>query len=88
MITLQQILSRCTDEQLDEILDASNNIMYKLEEASGASTTELAMGNEFYWKVYGVNQLTFTEIVGRANGVRARIAEPICSTSKPQENAI
>ena len=67
MITLEQILCRCTDEQLESLMSSAQAIMQHFEYVSGHSATYLAGENEQYWKVYGINAMAFTELPdGRA----------------------
>ena len=77
MITLEQILSRCTDEQLESLMESAHAIMQHFEYVTGHSATFLAGENEQYWKVYGINALAFTELAQRAQGKRKRTLEPI-----------
>ena len=76
MITIEQILSRCTEEQLDSIMDCALTIMRHMEFVTGKKTVDLAAENEQYWKLYGINALTFSELAARAHG-KQRIVEPI-----------
>lgn len=76
MITIEQILSRCTEEQLDSITDCALTIMRHMEFVTKMSDTKLAAENEQYWKLYGINTLTFSELAARAHG-KQRIVEPI-----------
>lgn len=76
MITMEQILSRCNEEQLENILDSSLTIMKHMEFIAGISGVQLAAENEQYWKLYGLNALTFSELAQRAHG-KKRIVEPI-----------
>ena len=62
MITLEQILCRCTDEQLESLMSSAQAIMQHFEYVSGHSATYLAGENEQYWKVYGINAMAFTEL--------------------------
>lgn len=77
MITLQQILSRCTNEQLESLISSSHEIMQHFECVTGHSATYLAGENEQYWKVYGINALAFSELAERSQGKRQRVIEPI-----------
>lgn len=77
MLELSQILSRCTDEQLESLMESAQTIMHHFEYASGHTATYLAGENEQYWKVYGINALAFTELAQRSQGKRKRVAEPI-----------
>ena len=62
MIPIQQILVRCTEEQLESIL---------------SSCQTLAGDNEQYWKIYGLNCLVFTELAARAQGKTKRNPNPL-----------
>lgn len=77
MLELSQILSHCTDEQLESLMEASHTIMQHFEYVTGHFATYLAGENEQYWKVYGINALAFSELAQRSQGKRKRIAEPI-----------
>lgn len=57
MITIDQILSRCSEEQLENILDSSLSIMKHMEFVSGRTSTQLAIENEQFWKLYGIMPL-------------------------------
>ena len=46
MITLEQILCRCTDEQLESLMSSAQAIMQHFEYVSGHSATYLAGENE------------------------------------------
>ena len=76
MITIDQILSRCTEEQLDSIMDCALTIMRHMEFVTGRTSTQLAIENEQFWKLYGINALSFSELAARAHG-KQRIVEPI-----------
>lgn len=76
MITFDQILSRCDEEQLESIIDCALTIMRHMEFVTRKSDTQLAAENEQYWKLYGINALTFSELAARAHG-KQRIVEPI-----------
>ena len=77
MITLEQMLCRCTDEQLESLMSSAQAIMQHFEYVSGHSATYLAGENEQYWKVYGINALAFLELAARSQGTRKRESEPI-----------
>ena len=77
MITLQHILVRCTDEQLESILQSSQQLMSHMEFVSNLPAIQLAGECEAYWKVYGINSLAFLELAARAQGTRKREVEPI-----------
>lgn len=77
MITVQQILSRCTEEQLESILSSSQQIMSHMEFVANRPSIELAGECEQYWKVYGINAMAFLELAARSQGTRKRVAEPI-----------
>lgn len=77
MISLQQILVRCTDEQLESILSSCSTIMSHFEFVTNHSSVQLAGENEQYWKVYGINALAFTELAQRSQGKRTRVTEPL-----------
>ena len=77
MITIQQILSRCTDEQLESILSSSQELMSHMEFVANRPSIELAGECEQYWKVYGINAMAFLELAARAQGTRKRESEPI-----------
>jgi hypothetical protein len=77
MITLEQILCRCTDEQLESLMSSAQALMQHFEYVSGHSATYLAGGNEQYWKVYGINAMAFTELAQRAQGKHKRVLGPI-----------
>jgi len=77
MISIHQILSRCTEEQLESILDSSHTLMQHMEFVSNLPAIQLAGECEAYWKVYGVNSLAFLELAARAQGTRKREVEPI-----------
>ena len=77
MITIQQILSRCTEEQLESILQSSQQLMSHMEFFTNRPSIELAGECEQYWKVYGINAMAFLELAARAQGSRKRLAEPI-----------
>lgn len=76
MITIDQILSRCTEEQLENILDSSLSIMKHMEFVTGRTSTQLAIENEQFWKLYGINALTLSELAARAHG-KQRTVEPL-----------
>ena len=46
MISIENILSHCTEEQLESILDSSLTIMKNMEFVTGTTATELAVENE------------------------------------------
>ena len=77
MITIEQILSRCTEEQLETIPDSSRTIVKHMEFVTGRPCSQLAVENEQFWKVYGLNALTLSELAARAQGHRKQIVEPI-----------
>ena len=77
MITLEQILCRCTDEQLESLMSSAQAIMQHFEYVSGHSATYLAGENEQYWKIYGLNCLVFTELAARAQGKTKRNPNPL-----------
>ena len=77
MITLEQILCLCTDEQLESLMSSAQAIMQQFEYVSGHSATYLAGENEQYWKVYGINAMAFTELAQRAQGKHKRVLGPI-----------
>ena len=77
MITLEQILCRCTDEQLESLMSSAQAIMQHFEYVSGHSAPYLAGENEQYWKVYGINAMAFTELAQRAQGKHKRVLGPI-----------
>jgi hypothetical protein len=77
MITLEQILCRCTDEQLESLMSSAQAIMQHFEYVSGHSATYLTGENEQYWKVYGINAMAFTELAQRAQGKHKRVLGPI-----------
>ena len=75
MLELSQILSRCTDEQLESLMEASHTIMQHFEYVTGHTATYLAGENEQYWNVYGINALAFSELAQRSQGKRQRVTE-------------
>ena len=77
MISLQQILVRCTDEQLESLLQSSHEIMEHFEFVTGRTSIQLAGECEQYWKVYGINAMAFLELAARAQGTRKRESEPV-----------
>ena len=77
MISIENILSHCTEEQLESILDSSLTIMKHMEFVTGRTCSQLAVENEQFWKVYGLNALTLSELAARAQGHRKQIVEPI-----------
>ena len=77
MITIEQILSHCNEEQLENILDSSLTIMKHMEFVTGRTSTQLAIENEQFWKLYGINALTLSELAARAQGRRKQNVEPI-----------
>ena len=77
MITLEQILCRCTDEQLESLMSSAQAIMQHFEYVSGHSATYLAGENEQYRKIYGLNCLVFTELAARAQGKTKRNPNPL-----------
>ena len=77
MITVQQILSRCTEEQLESILSSSQQIMSHMEFVANRPSIELAGECEQYWKIYGLNCLVFTELAARAQGKTKRNPNPL-----------
>ena len=77
MITIQQILSRCTEEQLESILQSSQQLMQHMEFIANRPSVELAGECEQYWKVYGINAMAFLELAARSQGTRKRESEPI-----------
>lgn len=77
MITIENILSHCNEEQLQNILDSSLTIMKHMEFVTGRSCTQLAIEDDHFWKLYGINALTLSELAGRAQGTRKQSVEPI-----------
>ena len=77
MITIPQILTRCTEEQLESILSSSQQLMSHMEFVSNRPASELASECEQYWKVYGINAMAFLELAARSQGTRKRESEPI-----------
>ena len=77
MITIQQILSRCTEEQLESILQSSQQLMQHMEFIANRPSIELAGECEQYWKVYGINAMAFLELAARAQGTRKWETNPI-----------
>lgn len=77
MISLQQILVRCTDEQLESLLQSSHEIMEHFEFVTGRTSIQLAGECEQYWKVYGINAMAFLELAARSQGTRKRETNPI-----------
>ena len=77
MISIEHILSHCNEEQLQSILDSSLTIMKHMEFVTGRTCSQLAVENEQFWKVYGLNALTLSELAARAQGHRKQIVEPI-----------
>ena len=77
MISIQQILSRCTEEQLESILSSSQTILSHMEFVANRSSIELASECEQYWNVYGLNSMAFLELAARAQGKSERIKEPL-----------
>ena len=79
MITIQQILSRCTEEQLESILSSSQQLMSHMEFVANRPSIELAGECEQYWKVYGINAMAFLELASRAQGKCQRNPNPIAT---------
>ena len=77
MIPIQQILVRCTEEQLESILSSCQTIMSHMEFVTGHTSLQLASDNEQYWKIYGLNCLAFTELAARAQGKTKRNPNPL-----------
>ena len=77
MIPIQQILVRCTEEQLDSILSSCQTIMSHMQFVTGYTSLQLAGDNEQYWKIYGLNCLVFTELAARAQGKTLRNPNPL-----------
>ena len=77
MISLQQVLVRCTDEQLESLLQSSHEIMEHFEFVTGRTSIQLAGECEQYWKVYGIQALAFSELAARAQGKSQRESKPI-----------
>ena len=77
MITIQQILSRCTEEPLESILQSSQQLMSHMELVANRPSIELAGECEQYWKVYGINAMAFWELAARSQGTRKRETNPI-----------
>ena len=77
MIPIQQILVRCTEEQLESILSSCQTIMSHMEFVTGYTSLQLAGDNEQYWKVYGINAMAFWELAARSQGTRKRETNPI-----------
>ncbi len=77
MIPIQQILVRCTEEQLESILSSCQTIMSHMEFVTGHTSLQLAGECEQYWKVYGINAMAFLELAARSQGTRKRESEPI-----------
>jgi len=77
MISIEQILSRCTEEQLESIMDCSLTLMKHFEFITEQTALNLAVQNEHFWKVYTLNSLSFIELAERSQGKRKRIVEPI-----------
>ena len=65
MISIQQILTRCTEEQLESILSSSQQLMSHMEFVANRPSIELAGECEQYWKVYGINAMAFLETRGK-----------------------
>ena len=53
MITLEQILCRCTDEQLESLMSSAQAIMQHFEYVSGHSATYLARAQGKHKRVLG-----------------------------------
>ena len=79
MITIQQILTRCTEEQLESILSSSQELMSHMEFVANRPSIELAGECEQYWKVYGINSMAFLELASRAQGKSQRNPNPIAT---------
>lgn len=77
MVNVSEILSRCTDEILEEIMQSAGKLMEHLEFMSGCQRLELARENEYYWKIYVLHCLAFTELAERAQGKRKRSTKPL-----------
>ena len=77
MISIQQILTRCTEEQLESILSSSQELMSHMEFVANRPSIELAGECEQYWKVYGINAMAFLELASRAQGKCQRNPNPI-----------
>ena len=77
MIPIQQILVRCTEEQLESILSSCQTIMSHMELVANRPSIELAGECEQYWKVYGINAMAFWELAARSQGTRKRETNPI-----------
>lgn len=76
MIPIQQILVRCTEEQLESILSSCQTIMSHMEFVTGYTSLQLAGDNEQYWKIYGLNCLVFTEPCSPRSGQNKAQSEP------------
>ena len=79
MITIQQILTHCTEEQLESILSSSQELMSHMEFVANRPSIELAGECEQYWKVYGINAMAFLELASRAQGKCQRNPNPIAT---------
>ena len=77
MISIENILSHCNEEQLESILDSSLTIMKHMEFFTGRTCTQLAIEDDHFWKLYGINALTLSELAGRAQGRRQQQTAPI-----------
>jgi len=77
MIELEQILSRCTEEQLESMLDSSLTMMKHIEFVTGHTATYLAGESEHFWKLYTLNAMSFEELAARAQGKRKRNPAPL-----------
>ena len=77
MISIENILSHCNEEQLESILDSSPTIMKHMEFVTGRTCTQLAIEDDHFWKLYGINALTLSELAGRAQGRRQQQTAPI-----------
>ena len=77
MISIENILSHCNEEQLQSILDSSLTIMKHMEFVTGRTCSQLAVENEQFWKLYGINALTLSELAGRAQGTWQQQTAPI-----------
>lgn len=77
MLELSEILSRCTNEQLESIMDEANALMQHFKFITAKSSTYLAGESEEFWKLYCIMQSAFVEAGERAQGKRQRVKKPL-----------
>ena len=75
--TWRNALNGRFEEPRKSILDSSLTIMKHMEFVTGRTSTQLVVENEHFWKLYGINALTLSELAGRTQGTRQQQTAPI-----------